>query len=79
MRPTLGDSSMRLDQFFAQGALLVAVQLLLELAEHVVVGVEQEPAGAGGRVADAVVRRRLHDLADRLDHGAGREVLAGAA
>jgi hypothetical protein len=44
----------------------------------VLVGDEEEAAGAAGRVDDGVVDRRLDDVDDRLDECARSEVLAGA-
>jgi len=46
--------------------------------QDVVVGDEQEAAGAGGGVADRVVGGGMHHVDDRLDERARREVLAGA-
>ncbi len=44
-------------------------------AHDVVVGRQQEPAGAAGGVADGGVRLRAHDVDDGLDQGTRREVL----
>ncbi len=54
-----------------------AVELVV--AGEVVVGGEQEAAGAAGRVDDDLARLRLHAVDDRLDERARREVLPRAA
>ena len=49
--------------------LLVAVQL--EVVLEVLVGGEQEAAGAAGRVGDDLARLGLDAVDDRLDHARG--------
>jgi hypothetical protein len=58
-------------QILAQRAFLIAVQILLELGQNVVVGVEEKSAGARGRIADAIAGSRLHHLANCLNHRRG--------
>ena len=57
---------------------LVPVHGWVMLGDDVVVGGQQEAAGAAGRVADGVVRAGAHHVHDGLDQRARREVLAGA-
>ena len=45
------------------------------VADDVVVGRQQKAAGAAGGIAHRVVRPRLHDVDDRPDQFARREVL----
>ena len=61
--------------FVAQSGQFVAV---LGLAFHVVVGGEQEAAGAAGRVDDGFADFRVDALDHRFDDRARGEVLAGA-
>jgi hypothetical protein len=63
----------------AQDALLVGVELVVVRIGDVVVGGEQEAAGAAGGVADALAGGGAHDLDHGLDERARGEVLAGAA
>jgi hypothetical protein len=58
--------------------LLVGVQLLALVVDDVVMGGEEEAAGATGGVADGVVGRGLHHVHDGPDQLTGGEILAGA-
>ena len=70
-------SPSRASASIAQVPLLVAVERTVVL-DDVVVGGEQEAAGAAGGVADRHARARAHHIDDRPDQRARREVLAGA-
>lgn len=48
------------------------------LAAHMLIGREQEAAGAAGGVVHRLIRLRVHDLDDRVDQRARGEILAGA-
>jgi hypothetical protein len=61
----------------AKVPLLVLVELVVAL--DVLVGGEEEPAGAAGRVDDALSGLRLDAIDHGVDEGARGEVLAGAA
>ena len=74
----LGREFHALHQFLPQRPLLVLVQLLLKLIQHVLVGGEEEATRSGGGVADAILRGGLHHLHHGADHGAGGEVLPGS-
>jgi len=60
-----------------EGGLLLVQRLALPCEP--VVGAQEEATGAAGRVGDGLARLGLHALHHRADHGARREVLAGAA
>ena len=60
-----------------QVVLLALVHLNIFLLD-VVVGGQQESAGAAGGIADGHIRPRTHHLHDRLDERARREVLPRA-
>jgi hypothetical protein len=62
----------------AQVLLLIGIECLAMLADHEVVGTQEEAARATGRVADGVVRVGLHHIDDGADQLPRREILAGA-
>lgn len=57
---------------------LIRVQFRMVL-HHIVVGGEQEAAGACGGIADRVVRTGLHGGDHGIDHWARSEILTGTA
>ena len=76
-RAVFGTSSQPLHERRPQVLLLVLVQVLPVVLDDVVVGRQQEAAGAAGRVADGVVGGRPDAVDDGLDEFARREVLPG--
>ena len=67
-----------LHQLHAQRPQLVAVEFAAMPFQHMLIGVAEEPAGAGGGIADVVLRRQPHHFAHRPHQRTRREVLASA-
>ena len=65
-------------ELLAQMFLLVRIELSAEVARHVVVRGEQKAAGTACRIANRIVRFRLHDIDGSLDQLPRSEILTRA-